>query len=370
MRKRFLCLAVGVVVLTAFFLDVSTLGSPPSVALAVVDFHRSWQLLETPTRDEAEEETQETMEEGDEEEEREREEEGEDTGEEEQARLKGRDVLNKMKVLCWVLMCPSKHNESAVHVKATWGRRCDKLIFMSTKDDPELGAVDLHVPEGFYKLWLKTRAAFKYLYDHHLREYDWFLKADDDTYVVVDNLRYMLSPYDPSQPIAMGCRLKGNVPGKGYLTGGAGYVMSREAVRRVVERGIDADKCPLKHRSRRPAEDAAAARCMVASGVRFGDSRDHLRRARFSQLSAATLLMGKDKKQHLYKPIKGLGCCSPTAVTFHKVTVSDLYLMDYLLYTMVVAGRHSSAPFPPPPPPDRSRLTPEDIERFGQTPAK
>lgn len=58
-------------------------------------------------------------------------------------------------------------------------------------------------------------------------------------------------------------------------------------------------------------------------------------------------------------PPKGLGCCSPTAVTFHKVTVSDLYLFDYLLYTMVVAGRHSSAPFPPPPPPDRSRLTPE-----------
>nr|XP_027235577.1 glycoprotein-N-acetylgalactosamine 3-beta-galactosyltransferase 1-like [Penaeus vannamei] len=256
-------------------------------------------------------------------------------------------------------MCPSKHNETAVHVKATWGKRCDKLIFMSTKDDPELGAVNLHVPEGFYKLWLKTRAALKYVYAHHLQEYDWFLKGDDDTYVVVDNLRYMLSPYDPKQPIAFGCRLKGNVPGKGYLTGGAGYVMSREALKLVVERGIEADRCPSTHRGRRPAEDAAAARCMVAAGVRFGDSRDSLRRARFSQLSAAALLMGKDKKQHLYKPIKGVGCCSPTAVTFHKMTVSDLYLMDYLLYKMVVAGRHSSAPFPPAPPPDRSRLSPE-----------
>ncbi len=48
----------------------------------------------------------------------------------------------------------------------------------------------------------------RYVYAHYMDEADWFLKADDDTYVVMENLRYMLQPYNSSQPIYFGCKFK------------------------------------------------------------------------------------------------------------------------------------------------------------------
>lgn len=89
-------------------------------------------------------------------------------------------LFEEVKVLCWVATSVENHTKKAKYVKETWGKRCNQLLFMSTKNDTELDTIVLPVKEGRNFLWDKTKKAFQYVYEHHFHEADWFMKADDD----------------------------------------------------------------------------------------------------------------------------------------------------------------------------------------------
>jgi hypothetical protein len=90
-------------------------------------------------------------------------------------------LFEEVKILCWIATMPVNHKKKAIHVKNTWGKRCNKLLFISSQEDDTIGAVAIPVRESRDTLWQKTKLAFTYVYENYFNEYDWFIKADDDS---------------------------------------------------------------------------------------------------------------------------------------------------------------------------------------------
>lgn len=125
---------------------------------------------------------------------------------------------------------------------------------------------------------------------------DWFLKADDDSYVIMENLRTMLHPYPADMPIFFGRKfwLPSSVPDQGYMSGGASYVLSKKAVTRFVVDGIhNASMC---YQGIDSPEDLELGLCLERLNVIAGDSRDENGRDRFFPLYTTYHLMDQDDR--------------------------------------------------------------------------
>ena len=120
----------------------------------------------------------------------------------------------------------------------------------------------------------------------------------------------MLLPYSPKEPIYFGCKFRPYVK-QGYMSGGAGYVLSREAVKKFIEVGLgNSTKCS---KSNTGAEDVEIGKCLEAVSVKAGDSRDSLGRGRFFPfVPEHHLIPGHVKKnfwywQYIYYESKEVG---------------------------------------------------------------
>ncbi|XP_017059489.1 glycoprotein-N-acetylgalactosamine 3-beta-galactosyltransferase 1 [Drosophila ficusphila] len=251
-------------------------------------------------------------------------------------------LKREVRILCLVLTMPSSHATKAARVNRTWGARCNKLIFMSSKTDPHLNILKMNIPEYRQNLYAKVRTGMAFAHKHHLNEYDWFLKADDDTYIVMENLRLFLYPYDPESSVYFGCRFKSSYS-QGYMSGGGGYVLSRDALRRLNLFALNSTTtCKLNGDS----EDLQIGHCLQDVGVIAGDTRDFHARHRFLPVSPFQLMpeyeVGSWMDSYFFHKPNRSDCCSASAISFHYVRDVDFEFFEFFLYYLSVFGTHRS----------------------------
>ena len=93
------------------------------------------------------------------------------------------------------------------------------------------------------------------------------MKADDDTYVTVENLKNLLSIHNFSKPLYFGFKFKAFVK-HGYMSGGAGYVHSRQALKQFIENGLAKNHpSQCKEDTDSGPEDVDIGQCLEALGV-------------------------------------------------------------------------------------------------------
>ncbi|XP_055958044.1 glycoprotein-N-acetylgalactosamine 3-beta-galactosyltransferase 1 [Patella vulgata] len=239
----------------------------------------------------------------------------------------------EVRVLCWIMTSPKTLNWKCDAVKKTWGKRCNKVLYFSSKTDDNFPAIGLNVSEGREHLTEKTMMAFTYIYRNHFNDADWFMKADDDTYVIVENLRYFLSTKNSSLPVYYGHWFKPYIK-QGYYSGGAGYVLSKEALRRF---GKFSNKSCVKEGK---FEDLDFGKCMEALRVKTGSSHDDLGRSRFHYSKPGDMLHRIFPSWYLeYDKYGGKkNTMSDYPVSFHYMTPKAMFTMEYYVYHLKPYG--------------------------------
>eukprot|EP00043_Microstomoeca_roanoka_P028965 m.20307 g.20307 ORF g.20307 m.20307 type:complete len:542 (-) comp8852_c0_seq1:511-2136(-) len=253
-------------------------------------------------------------------------------------------------ILCWVMAHPEKLNSKAVAVQNTWGRLCDKLLFMVSENHAEvapqfasLPLVELPLgrPESRDTLWQKSKLAWKYVIDHYGDKYDWFLRTDDDTFVVFENLWSFVKPLDTKTPQYYGRVYKSKTVD--FYSGGGGTLLNKAALDLLAN--AYTQHPDFFHDGDTFADDLEICATLKRMGLSTITSRDEQGRHVFLALGleeerGVTRARDGNHWIFVYDPEfkEGVNCCSKHWMVTHYIDSRSMYFMNDLVSLGCEAG--------------------------------
>jgi len=283
--------------------------------------------------------------------------------------ITNRTIPNGPRVLCMVSTCPNNYRTKAVHIHATWAGRCDRTVYLSSLvggltiqyfPDPSvslLPIIEVGAGDRREDLWDRIKLGLTRVWERYKGDFDYLVKADDDTYFIMENLKKRLSQLDPKTKLLMG-HMQENF-GIPYMSGGSGYILSAAAVESFVTVGLNESYvpkavddagytsiCDLPHPYETElvsaSEDLQLGACakllnfqLVPSDL--GDGKSTLFPFKLENHVIPDLPF-RWWVQHTRECKPDIdaqaGCASSNPISFHYVSPMEMYKLEYLLYTV------------------------------------
>ncbi|XP_062133269.1 glycoprotein-N-acetylgalactosamine 3-beta-galactosyltransferase 1 [Drosophila sulfurigaster albostrigata] len=247
------------------------------------------------------------------------------------------------RIFCIISTYGYRQSTTAIHIKRTWANHCDRFLFVSDDSHEEIEpAVFLKVPDK----WHQYRAHLEYVHRYHFDEADWFLYANDDNFVVVENLRHMLQSKNPDELVYFGCKLRSH-SNQVYMYDRAAIIFSSATLQRFVLQALpDESICGSGEMGGAATEELS--RCLSNINVQAGDSRDHLGHHRILPLQLkehlniplnASLELHKNFLDRSYYHVENNQIpVSVRYISSHIEYMPDAYNLYYMIYQVKQFG--------------------------------
>ncbi|XP_066595265.1 C1GALT1-specific chaperone 1-like protein [Prorops nasuta] len=230
-----------------------------------------------------------------------------------------------------------KKKKLAYSIQNTWGKNCNSLYFFSRYFNESLVPI-IKFDKKVTSSWQLLCESMNYIWNKNSNDskiLQWIIFVNDDTMVILENLRYMVAPLDFNKDHYLGHPVI--LWGQTYNIAQSGYVLSRGAFVKVVQHFSTSQKCADSGKYWK-MEDYYLGKHLHSFGIPPSDTRDELLRGTFHGFSLKSQLWGISKASYGTRSLYPVSadCCSTKTVTFNVAEATKVYTFYYLLYNVNV----------------------------------
>lgn len=252
-------------------------------------------------------------------------------------------LAKRIKVLCWIHNNDAK-NDLTEAIKATWGKRCTGLIRTTNKNVIN-STYTHHIPNGKDNSNLEN--AYRFIYKNFSSKFDWILKVNGHSYVVMENLRFKLFAYNPLNAVGVGLTLN-NSNGQTYLSDKASYALSKSGLNKLIKGFDNGVKC--KNATQLHNDEHRIGICMSEAKIHFAKSTDANDKKLFYDKYLDNFLLPNENVKLPYPWYQdyhvdhNLNLTSNYSISFYDISPNEMYVLEFLIYQLRPYGLETEMP--------------------------
>ena len=265
-------------------------------------------------------------------------------------KLESEWLANRTRILCLVLATTRSRIRAVNH---TWTRHCNERHFYGGFHEKQAPYIKIKFlddsllsPRTFCLAFIDLMARVKH-------DYDWLLITTDQTYAIVENLRYLVTPLDPRERFYIGRPVQHYFLGV-YNSFDSGIVLSRGSVDLLANTLFMGNhttciNLPTNGLVYGGQFDSYIGMFFASHSVRPENSYDQSSGTRFhpfmpeKHLNPQLISVFDTFWMSNLLPVNsGFRCCSDHAITFTGFSSVTMYFIEYLLYHLAAFSKFDS----------------------------